>query len=59
MLGKIIASLGAAISTTMLASGCAVGPDFVVPAPPDVGRYTFAGRALIDPSTAAHSLWSG
>jgi NodT family efflux transporter outer membrane factor (OMF) lipoprotein len=34
-----IASTGALLAAILLSS-CAVGPDFVVPAPPDVGRYT-------------------
>ena len=40
MLVKRIASILASLTVTVLASGCAVGPDFVHPAAPEVGRYT-------------------
>src|SRR5579864_8304472 len=35
-----------ALSVTMLSSGCAVGPDFLHPAAPEVTRYTREPTAL-------------
>jgi len=35
-----IASIVAVLTTVMMLGGCAVGPDFVQPAAPDVNRYT-------------------
>jgi NodT family efflux transporter outer membrane factor (OMF) lipoprotein len=41
-------SMAAAVAAAALASGCAVGPDFQTPAPPDVDRYT---REPLSPRT--------
>jgi NodT family efflux transporter outer membrane factor (OMF) lipoprotein len=40
MLVKRITSLGMLLAIMAGVSSCTVGPNFVVPAPPDVGRYT-------------------
>src|SRR5208283_1505126 len=40
-------SVASALTVAMWVAGCAVGPDFAPPAPPEVGRYTrepLAGR---------------
>src|ERR1700680_3801631 len=38
--GKHFALIAAALGVTALSGGCAVGPDFLVPSAPQVGRYT-------------------
>ena len=43
----------AAAFMAILASSCAVGPDFAPPAPPDVGRYTKEPLAARTASTDA------
>ena len=55
MLMKRIASLGALLATMVGVSSCAVGPDFVVPAPPDVGRYTKERLATRTSSADTHN----
>lgn len=46
----------AALAAVLLLTGCAVGPDFHVPAPPDVSRYTSEPLA---PHTAATDAPTG
>ena len=55
MLVKRITSLGALLATMVSVSSCAVGPDFVVPAPPDVGRYTKERLATRTSSADTHN----
>jgi NodT family efflux transporter outer membrane factor (OMF) lipoprotein len=47
---KITASFIAASFAALLVSGCAVGPDFLAPTPPDVTRYT---KEPLTPRTAS------
>jgi NodT family efflux transporter outer membrane factor (OMF) lipoprotein len=49
-----VASSGALLAA-MLLSSCAVGPDFLVPAPPDVGRYTKEPLATRTSSADTHN----
>jgi outer membrane protein TolC len=55
MLVKRIASLGALLGIMVSLSSCAVGPDFVVPAPPDVGRYAKERLATRTSSADSHN----
>jgi NodT family efflux transporter outer membrane factor (OMF) lipoprotein len=50
---KITASFIAAAFAALLVSGCAVGPDFLAPTPPDVTRYTKEPLTLRTASTDA------
>ena len=56
MLIKRITSLGALLAIMVGVSSCAVGPDFVVPAPPDVGRYT---KERLAPRTSSADTHNG
>ena len=53
---KRIPAVAAAFAVTMLASGCAVGPDFAHPAVPEVGRYT---REPLAPRTSSADVDKG
>ncbi len=46
-------SMAAALVATALLCGCAVGPDFTIPAPPDVDRYSKTPAASRTSSTDA------